>query len=272
MPWCGDRFLLIKMNFRALPGIDNRAMAELEAWSLNAPGSITVGLENQLLSRILPDLFGYHIVQLGCHYCPALLTSTRISHQVLVHLAGQPHPVATMQCAEDALPFSPNSIDVLVLPHVLEFAEDPRRVLREAERVLIGEGHIVIFGFNPWSWYGLWSLVLRWQGVAPWSGRFIGATRAKDWLQLLGFDIIHLSRASFRPPTRRITVNKRLEFLERLGAFCWPWFGNTYLLVGRKRVEGVTPLKASWQQRRRVAQAGSIAEPSTRESGRVLPP
>lgn len=255
------------MSLRITPGFADPAFRTgLDAWLHSAPGEITAALETQLLGRALPDLFGYHIVQLGSHHLNGLLDSSRISHQIRVQLAADPCGAADMHCAEDALPLAPNSIDVLVLPHVLEFASDPRRVLREAERVLIGEGHIVLLGFNPWSWYGIWSLLWRWQGLPPWSGRFIGTTRAKDWLQLLGFDILHVTRAGFRPPIRRSGPNRRLEFLERLGAFCWPWLGNTYLLVARKRVEGVRPLKASWRQRRHIV-AGGVVEPTARSAG-----
>jgi len=48
------------------------------------------------------------------------------------------------------------------MPHTLEFTNDPHQVLREVDRVLIPEGHVVILAFNPWSlWYDLvaWSCV-----------------------------------------------------------------------------------------------------------------
>ena len=243
---------------------DESPIAQLRRWFECEPGSIVAAAELSLLRRILPDLFGYHIMQLGCHHIEGLITSSRVSHQIKVELSHANHTDAQLRCVDDALPIAAGAIDVLVLPHVLEFAQDPRRVLREAERVLIGEGHIVILGFNPWSFHGLWSLLWRWRRRAPWSGRFIGATRVKDWLQLLGFDIVHFARASFRPPMNRAKLNKQLKFVENLGAFCWPVFSNIYLVVGKKHVEGITPLKASWRQRRRVV-AGGMVEPTTRE-------
>jgi SAM-dependent methyltransferase len=243
---------------------DEPPTAALHAWFQQEPGRIVAAAEHRLLGRILPDLFGYHIVQLGCHHTDGLIASSRISHQIKVELGHAVHPDAHLYCLDDALPVASGAIDVLVLPHILEFAHDARRVLREAERVLIGEGHIVILGFNPWSFHGMWSLLWRWRRRVPWSGHFIGATRVKDWLQLLGFDIVHFARASFRPPLRRARFNQRLEFLENLGAFCWPVLGNVYLVVGKKRVEGVTPLKVGWRQRRRLV-AGGMVEPTTRE-------
>jgi SAM-dependent methyltransferase len=240
---------------------------ELSHWFLSEPGQLVTLFEQRLLGAVLPDLFGYHVVQLGCHQRENLIASSRISHQLRIELGDGHDASVQLRCVEDALPLAGNAIDVLVVSHVLEFAHDPRRVLREAERALIGEGHIVITLFNPWSFFGLHSIFRRWQGRAPWSGYFITATRVKDWLQLLGFDIIALKCAGYRPPLRNQKLNARLEFLERLGAYCWPRFGNIYVVVGKKRVEGVTPLKVSWRQRRRIL-AGSVAEPSARHSAR----
>ena len=254
------------MSLRSVSAPGDAIVADVLAeWFQRGPGRLAAALERHLLTAALPDLFGYHIVQLGCHPMDDMLESSRISHRLRVDLgsgtavAGDVH----LRCSEDALPLAANAIDVVVLPHVLEFAADPRRVLRETERVLIGEGHIVLLCFSPWSWYGLCSLLLRWQGRAPWSGRFISASRVKDWLQLLGFDIVQVRRAGFRPPMHRERLNRHTAFMERLGAFCCPALGNVYLIVAKKRVEGVTPLRVSWRQRRRVL-AGGVVEPSTR--------
>ena len=47
-----------------------------------------------------------------------------------------------------------NSLDLIVLPHALEFTDDPHLMLREAYRVIRPEGQIVIAGFNPFSLFG----------------------------------------------------------------------------------------------------------------------
>ena len=82
---------------------------------------------------------------------------------------------------------------------------------------------------------------------------------------MLGFDIVQVARAGFRPPLRRARLARYSAFVERLGAFCWPACGNVYLVVGKKRVEAVTPLRVSWRQRRRLL-AGGVIEPSTRQA------
>ncbi|MBK6906226.1 MAG: methyltransferase domain-containing protein [Rhodocyclaceae bacterium] len=44
------------------------------------------------------------------------------------------------------LPFASNSIDLVVVPHTLEFDSNPHQVLREVERVLVPEGQVLVSG------------------------------------------------------------------------------------------------------------------------------
>ena len=167
---------------------------ELAQWFAGETGRHLAESERLTLAQTLPNLFGYHLLQLGVHHPQDLCVGSRISHKIKVALSAAEDRGATMRCCEDALPVASGSIDVLLLPHVLEFADDPRRVLREAERVLIGEGHIVVAGFSPWSWFGLLAALKRWQRRAPWNARMLTLARVKDWLQLLGFDIVSRNR------------------------------------------------------------------------------
>jgi len=231
--------------------------------------------ERELIGTILPNLFGYHIVQLGLHVSTGLMESSRISHAVTICDDCDDTNEARLVARWDALPIAANTIDVLMAPHVLEFCPEPHAVLREVERVLIGEGYIVITGFNPWSLCGLWRLLSGWRGRPPWCGHFMSVSRITDWLQLLGFEIEFSRKTSFRPPTRRPGIAARLRFLELIGSAVWPFFGNVYVIVAKKHVAAVTPLKASWQTRRRMIAAG-VTEPTARigdnTNGRGMPP
>jgi SAM-dependent methyltransferase len=238
-------------------------LSKLRDWFETDNGRVFADIEYELARAVLPDLFGYHVVQLGVCQGYALTSSSRISHQVRVALDGTTTDGCALVCTEDALALAASSIDVLVLPHVLEFGRDPHGVLREAERVLIGEGHLLILGFNPWSLFGLWRLCLGWRNDAPWSGRHLRLARVKDWLALLGFDVVLTAKASYRPPLERVSMFRWLEFLERFGAYFWPFFGNIYMIVAKKRVLRVRPVKSAWLKRRGLV-AGGVAEPSIR--------
>jgi SAM-dependent methyltransferase len=157
-----------------------------------------------------------------------------------------------------ALPILTDSVDVVVLAHTLEFEQDPHQVLREADRVLVPEGHVVILGFNPWSPWGLWHvLVSRWSRP-PWSGQFRSLWRIKDWLALLGFDTTVSRGFFFRPPLRHDGVMHRLKVMEKLGQRFWPFAGAVYIIVAKKRVMRPTPIRPRWRPGRSLVGAGLV--------------
>jgi len=92
----------------------------------------------------------------------------------------QVDPAVDLVADSGALPLATGSIDLLALPHVLEFNSHPHRILREAARVLMPEGQIVISGFNPLSLWGLKRSLGPRRPEYPWCGRFIGLLRLKD--------------------------------------------------------------------------------------------
>ena len=72
------------------------------------------------------------------------------------------------------LPLQAESFSTVLLPHVLEGNPLPHQVLREAHRVLMHEGYIVITGFNPLSLLGLQNLIYR---KAVFNGRYYTVRR-----------------------------------------------------------------------------------------------
>ena len=219
----------------------------------------------ELLKRILPNLFGYHLVQVGRLADADLLCGSRILHRAIVEIDGEPCS-SNYPCflgKPEALPIASDSVDVLVLPHILEYITQAHHALREAQRILVPEGRLLVLGFNPWSWFGLWRFVPYRRGGAPWRGRFISLSRLKDWLALLGFDELTVKGHFFRPPFRNEGLMARLQLLETAGHQLWPYLCGAYLLVAKKRVTALTPLRPRWQPRRRLVAVG-LAEPSAR--------
>ncbi len=246
--------------------LDRRdGLAGLRQWYASPPGAAVALLEQTMSREVLADLFGYHIVQIGDPCSGALLDHSRISHRVVIGTSVRMDTGGSLIANPDQLPIEQNSIDVVVLPHTLELATNAHGVLRETERILIGDGYLVILGFNPWSTYGLWRRALGWRGFAPWSGQFLSLNRVNDWLGLLGFDVSHIARTSFRPPIQNTRWHQRLEFLERLGGYFWPIFGNVYVILAQKRIATVTPIRARWAKRTRLT--ANVIEPTARRSG-----
>jgi SAM-dependent methyltransferase len=235
---------------------------KLHYWFTLPLGEYLLDQEQVRISKILPKLFGYHILQVGSLGREDLLASSSISHKVKMLLGSQEYNDYKCNIYGDgeSLAIASDSLDVVVLPHVLEFVSNPHKLLREVERILIGEGYLVLTGLNPWSLWGLWRLMLFWREEPPWNGHFYGYTRIKDWLSLLDFELIQNERFFFRPPIQKKSLMQKLVFWEKLGKHCWPFFGGAYVIVAKKRVISLTPIKMRWRARRQLIASG-IVEP-----------
>ena len=231
----------------------------LAKWCQSELGEQFISAEKQQLDELLPDLFGFYLLQVGQLSDVELLSSSRVSHlKVMALHTAELAQQGAFQGESWALPIQSDSIDVVVLPHTLDFSLYPHEVLREVERVLIPEGHLVITGFNPISLWQLWRLVLRWRKQPPWCGHFYTIMRLRDWLKLLGFEVCKKRYFFHLPPVKNRRFMQRLGFMEKMGRLLWPVTGAGYVLVGRKRVETLTPIKPRLQVRQKVVGRGWV--------------
>ncbi|MBB2929948.1 class I SAM-dependent methyltransferase [Paraburkholderia silvatlantica] len=155
---------------------------------------------------------------------------------------------STVWCDYLDLPFEAQSVDLIVMPHTLEFTSDPHRLLREAERVLMPEGQLLIVGFNSLSLWGARQSVGKLTGhpFLPARQDLIAFTRLKDWIKLLGFELERGRFGCYRPPLATDQWLGRYGFMEAAGDRWWPIFGAIYMVTAIKRVRGmrlVGPLK-----------------------------
>ena len=264
-PW-GDLRVTMNRLLQAYCCQDNSvARRMLRHWYNTDPGNELAAAELDLMGEVLPDLFGYHLLQIGEPSEHDLLASTRIGHCMILNdleppVAGEERAHSRLLGSGERLPLASASLDVVVLPHTLEYADHPHEVLREVERVVIPEGHVVILGFNPWSLFGLGRLLIGWRQGVPWSGHFYSAMRVRDWLKLLGFDTLMMRRYFFQPPLRSGRLLLVLLRLERFFRRWWPLPGGCYILLAKRRGIALTPIRPR-RRRRRVVAVGA-AEPT----------
>ena len=216
----------------------------LHDWYESPLGQYLLEKERAYLDDVTPDLFGFHAVQLGLPEYD-LLRENRITHKMRVATIGSPDVYAS--CHE--LPFATQSIDLVLMPHVLEFAEEPHAILREVDRVLMPEGRLIIVGFNPWSLWGLKSAMGLSRDRHPWDGHFLSLVRVKDWLALLGFEVSAGRLIAYAPPIDNPKWRRRFAFMEPAGDRWWAVGGAVYLLQAIKRVRGMRLLTPAWQEK-----------------------
>jgi len=227
------------------------------------PGRYMLRWEQEHLGRTVADIFGYHAVQLGIPEIDTL-SANRMPLRLCVSdrladprgmLANGSSPIHGRAVAVitryEELPFAAQSIDLVVMPHILEFAQEPHQVLREVDRVLVPEGHVIITGFNPASLWGLRQALAR-TGARPYlprDGQFISLPRIKDWLKLLSFEANRGRFGCYAPWAGSERWLSRWSFLEKAGDRWWPVFGSVYLLSAVKRVRGMRLIGPAWKRK-----------------------
>src|SRR5437879_9484879 len=160
----------------------NGERSSLSAWFGTPQGAYVLGWELAQYDSAVDDVFGFRAVQVGLPEVD-FLRQNRIQFRFTLAL----EPGAALAADPLQLPLASQSVDLIALPHVLEFHHDPHDVLREVERVLMPEGQVVISGFNSASLWRLRQVFSRKAG-APWDGRFLGLGRLKEWRTLLGLE------------------------------------------------------------------------------------
>ncbi|HEX5364252.1 MAG TPA: methyltransferase domain-containing protein [Gallionella sp.] len=214
----------------------------MSEWFASEQGAYVLAREQAYFDRTVADIFGFNALQLGLPEHGFL----RDSRMPLRFSAGnQAGNDVRLCCAE--LSFATASLDLVLLPHVLEFSDHPHQILREVERVLMPEGNLIISGFNPRSLWGLHRAVGRRQGY-PWCGHFIALSRLKDWLALLGFEVVGGRFAAYAPPVYQAKWLERFAFMERAGDRWWAVSGGVYFLHAVKRVHGMRLIKPQWNE------------------------
>ncbi|MDA8224971.1 MAG: methyltransferase domain-containing protein [Betaproteobacteria bacterium] len=225
-------------------------------WFASTDGEYLRSREQIILDAMTADLFGFNAVQVGLRNVD-LLRASRIKHRYRLDVA-----VGADLLADPArLPFAGQSIDLLVLPHALEFFPYPHQILREAERVLIPEGNLLISGFNPWSLWGVYYRYKRARGNFVWEDRFVSLHRLRDWLSLIGCEQQDCRSCCFVPPLAQTGWVRWFEWLETAGEHWWAKGGGVYFVHAVKRVHGMRLILPDWQDRRDL---GRLLRPASR--------
>jgi len=238
-------------------------MSTLVDWYATPKGAYVLDWEYRQYDSAVEDVFGFVALQLGSPEID-FLRANRIPFRTRL---GR-EPGCHGRCEPYALPIASQSVDLIVLPHVLEFSDMPHQILREAERVLRPEGHIVISGFNPVSLWGAKHMLSRGRKEYPWCGDFIGLLRLRDWLKLLGFELNGGRFGCYAPPFSSTKWLQRFSFMEPAGDRWWPIAGGVYVVRAVKRVPGLRVVRPGWKNGK--ARAKALAPIVRREPQRKM--
>jgi SAM-dependent methyltransferase len=228
-----------------------KSIIALGSWLDCDAGSYVRRWEESRLNALTADIFGFNAMQIGLPQIDTLQAS-RMANKWRTDNLVPPEGRGQIVVAHDfkELPFASQSIDLVVLPHVLEFADEPHQVLREVERVLIPEGQVIVCGFNPASMWGARQLGGRLTGAhfLPQDGEFISVPRLKDWLKLLNMEVNRGHFGCYSPPCATDKWLNRFSFMEKAGDRWWPFLGAVYIVQAIKRVKGMRLIGPVWSK------------------------
>jgi len=237
----------------------------LHEWLASPLGQRLYQLECRLVGDAIAEVFGWQLLQVGIWGDESRLIAEARTQRKSV-LARQRGATVEIHSRADALPIASDSVDAVLLPHTLEYEPEPHDILREVQRILAGEGHVIVLGFRPFSTWGMRHAWSR-RGFPPGVERLISEWRLRDWLKLLGFEVVDARRYLFTPPWGPAAPRGQHLF-ESVGERMWPLLAGAYLLKARKRVYCKTPIRLTWRKRARVV--GGLLEPTRRDPGRDI--
>lgn len=260
------------------PSRHNNLTTPPEQWSSLIGGEKACAQLQRVLEQQLPECFGYYGLSLGPLARPLSIDASPVRYwyslgspltQAAVNNTRQHRSRSNSETESnvsleslmtfdvladyDALPIASDSVDVILLPHLLEFIKEPHSLLREIERIIIPDGHLILSGINPVSWYGCRYLGAKMSRKKRQERRLVGLARLKDWLLLLGFkiDVYGGLQPGVEAETQKIWQPMTSHF------------NSHYFIIAKKCVSTMTPIRPSWHTNQKLVPA-RFAEPGVR--------
>ncbi|WP_334031149.1 MULTISPECIES: class I SAM-dependent methyltransferase [Alteromonas] len=241
----------------------------------------------QVCNEYAERIFGYHFVKLGNLSAQIQLNDSPIHHRInhtpdftcserakddMFKAVANGEADERAHCANEnfiigqahKLPFSENSIDGLLLANELDFAQDPHEILREVDRVITQDGHVIISGFNPLSLAGVAKYLPVKRDNILHDARFFTTYRMKDWLHLLGFEVIEQRQILFST----LFFQQRWEGAAKLQHYLssyFPWCSAVYVILAKKRVFPMTAIRPKRALKPQFSAVGASARTTSQK-------
>lgn len=228
----------------------NETLIGLRDWFQTPSGHALLEAQERMLSDELGYLFGYHLMQLSVHPEHKFYHSSRINHRFSFSPLSNESPANAQACSDfEMLPLPDESIDVCILHHALDFAANPQQVLKEAARVTVPRGYIILMGFNPNSLSGALKPFAHIGNAGPiWKRNSLRTRRLRDWLAFLDFTVSDVQYGSYGLPVNNARFIANTRLYDRVMSKINSPLGGAYCIFARKDRVGLTPIKPAWDK------------------------
>jgi SAM-dependent methyltransferase len=219
-------------------------------------GRLTAGLLRKKLLALWPDCRNLSILGLG--FTGPYLSLWRDQARCLavsptaMGPATWPAGGPSLACVaeEEALPFADLSFDRILIIHGLEQAENTRRALREAWRLLKDDGRLIVAAPNR---RGIWAYM---ESTPFGHGQPYSENQLSRLLSSLFFHVESQHAALFAPPMDWRPSLRLFNAWERAGRTLTPQFAGLTIAEASKDMHGLIPARPRTSGRRVFVDAG----------------
>lgn len=264
--------ILISAIWRKPVASLDRAASSLQEWFSSPLGESILERELPLIDAMRAEHAGQAEISLLASAAGKNLDLEHGSSQLDVRVipgiqalkSEQESPETQLVCQLDEIPLPDNSVDYILLHHVLEFSKNPHSVLREVVRVLAPRGQLLIVAFNPWSVFGFRGLIERFFRLSvPWAQHRLSKGRLTDWLYLMSCEPAGYARGFYTLPVQNSRVRKVFGLLEPLAVKMGLPGSGFVMIHATKNVFGRTMRRASKEVRPQLVPF-PVASPAAR--------
>lgn len=193
-------------------------------WANKTPNKQLFDLESEGLRTVLDHFRPYQTLALGSDV--EIVSACELSTVRLTHNANRGLP-ADVEASYQLLPFTDETFDLVVCPHIQELVPCEARFFAEISRVMMSEGLLVLYGVNPMG-------ILQWSNLGglgskfSWLRRFYHRKSLVDVLESFGFEYVYHSYG-----VHQLSLGQEKDVM-RLSRWL-PSCGGMYKLVLRRR-------------------------------------
>lgn len=227
---------------------------QLTQWFEGRLGEQVQTIEHHLLDRALRNCFGYHLLQVGLPEQRPSYANCPVDHKSILTPYRYQSDESLLIGKATEIPVESGALDAVVLQHTLDFSLHPHQVLREATRVLIPRGTLLITGFNPYSLLGMTRYLPVLSRREPSLGNFLSVKRLTDWLTLLEYELELVQYGCHGAPFLSKNESKLSNGLPG---------GGVYMIAAKKQVVGTRLIKPVWKKEPRPLVSLPVAKAST---------
>ncbi len=229
----------------------------LEDWFETPQGIYASAAFTSILSSYVDQLKGATLLQIGAGFDSPWLDMLSFRRKWVVSpCTDSAH--SNLVAKPLALPFERNSMDCLIAPFGIEAQGVEKSPLDEFDRILKPMGHLVLWGINPLSF---WGLCLRMHGLdffGDQTATLMSPFVVRQALVRRGFRHCAMNTFYYIPPFKNERFIQHLKFLNEIGKMIAPMPAGFYCLIVQKYQESPIGLQRSRRFRFRLPEQGVL--------------